>query len=176
MSLTDEEKMQFLRSLLSSGVNINQVNLGGGTVNYGTINNYASNGDEFERHTPKDDALHEEGNTSDPVSDEDLRIRKAVEAGITDKNFSGGKDWAMIRIALEEITGECFSSTTHFLRHMSYLGFENLPTQSTIDRLYSKIGGNSQGGYRFGDGADAHVATIRTNIAKEVIGAYNRLG
>lgn len=82
----------------------------------------------------------------------------------------------MIRIALEEITGECFSSTTHFLRHMSYLGFENLPTQSTIDRLYSKIGGNSQGGYRFGDGADAHVATIRTNIAKEVIGAYNRLG
>ncbi len=139
-------------------------------------NVYTTNEPDYEAEAETVDDNQVSAPPQSPMSDKDLRTKKAVEAGITDKNFNGGKDWALIRIALEEITGECFSSTTHFLRHMHYLGFGDLPTQPTIDRLYSKIGGNSQSGYRFGDGADAHVATIRTNIAKEVIGAYNKLG
>lgn len=185
--MTDEEKIKLL-SFIARGANIHQVNFGDGYYNNGVVNNYAPNfhANEGETASSAGETCYEteaqplgmppQENTSPrTLSDDELLIKKAVEAGVEDCSFRNkGMDWSLIRIGVEIATGINFVSDESFIKKMAYLGFKT-PVQSTICRNYGKIKGNLTNGFTFTDNVDLTEITRRTNIVKAVVGAYYRL-
>lgn len=124
--------------------------------------------------------VHEaEGSSSDDSradSDDDRErrcVKAAIEEAVNDRHFRGGRDWGLVKFALEEI-GKDFSSYKTFLQYLRSLGFDCLPDASTVSRGYSPIHGTVSGGCYFSDHSDT-VETIRkSNIMKMILGFYHK--
>lgn len=114
----------------------------------------------------------EASRTDERNNKEQQCIKASIEVAVNDKHFRGGKDWGLVKYALEEL-GKKFSSYNTFLQYLRSLGFDGLPAASTVSRGYSAVHGSSSRGYYF-DHSDT-VETIRkSNIMKIILGFYHK--
>lgn len=115
-----------------------------------------------------------EDSRADSDDDRERRcVKAAIETAVNDRHFRGGRDWGLVKFALEEI-GKDFSSYKTFLQYLLSLGFDCLPDASTVSRGYSPIHGTVSGGCYFSDHSDT-VETIRkSNIMKMILGFYHK--
>lgn len=114
----------------------------------------------------------EASRTDERSNKEQQCIKASIEVAVKDKHFRGGKDWGLVKYALEEL-GKKFSSYNTFLQYLRSLGFDCLPGASTVSRGYSAVHGSSSRGYYF-DHSDT-VETIRkSNIMKIILGFYHK--
>lgn len=115
-----------------------------------------------------------EDSRADSDDDRERRcVKAAIEEAVNDRHFRGGRDWGLVKFALEEI-GKDFSSYKTFLQYLRSLGFDCLPDASTVSRGYSPIHGTVSGGCYFSDHSDT-VETIRkSNIMKMILGFYHK--
>lgn len=115
-----------------------------------------------------------EANRTDEGNNKEQQcIKASIEVAVNDKHFRAGKDWGLVKYALEEL-GKKFSSYNTFLQYLRSLGFDCLPGASTVSRGYSPIHGSVSRGYYFSDHSDT-VETIRkSNIMKIILGFYHK--
>lgn len=114
----------------------------------------------------------EASRTDEGNNKEQQCIKASIEVAVNDKHFRAGKDWGLVKYALEEL-GKKFSSYNTFLQYLRSLGFDCLPAASTVSRGYSAVHGSSSRGYYF-DHSDT-VETIRkSNIMKIILGFYHK--
>lgn len=100
------------------------------------------------------------------------RITAAIEAGINDAHFKGGKDYGLIRFAMQTI-GFSFGSTDSFVKMLKGLGFGTVAARSTIERGYNPICGSFPD-ISFADCNDMTECIRRKNLIRLVIGTYNK--
>lgn len=99
-------------------------------------------------------------------------VKSAIGSAVQDAHFRGGKDWGLVRFALQNVNYR-FDSTEKFAQMMKEMGFKNLPFRTTIERGFNPVCGSLSDLY-FTDTSDTTECIRRTNLIKLIVGFYNK--
>lgn len=141
-------------------------------VEHQTINNYATARDKQSPKGEYDDLFGDDSDDDMPLSDQDERVRKALEAVEEDNNFRHLYDWAWVRVAMmDERVDINFDSSDDFIDYLRRMGVTNLPCRSALNKKIKlvRVKGDS---YNYTDTNDHVETTRRNNIARRFISAY----
>lgn len=142
--MTEDEKKDFLKDLLLSGCNVNQINFGDG---YQQIN-YGDGQQKRHRYTmDAEDADYEEvasenghGNRGEKGDDEFAsRMRKATDVMWEEKVLKHRHDYAFIKMYMDASAGfPKYKSTQDFINFLNEAGCKDVPSKSTFDFYVGK--------------------------------------
>lgn len=178
--MNNEEIRSALQMLSSMNIgSINQLNFGDGCINVYHTNqssDKASTDEEVDAEVvdgnDTNDECNAEENDDTNEDGEFERIKHAVMDVVSDAIFKGGRDFSLLRVALEYV-GATFTSSENFLAYLRKMGIQKLPGRLTIDRGYATIRRSSEG-YSFADNTDTGETLRRNNIMKHFLGSYNK--
>ena len=142
--MTEEGKGSFLKDLLLSGCNVNQINFGNGyqQINYGDCQQkrYSDTAEADETDYEEVDSENGHDNSEGAGNDDFAsRVRKATEVMREERILKNKYDYAFIKMYMDEISDyPKFKSTQDFLDFLIDAGCKNVPGKSTFDAYYDK--------------------------------------